>query len=96
MYKYCLKIIDKNLMMTMLEKDFEIETCCKNFQTTMSTFVLDMSTFGLVFMMVIAKGKQFYRKISTTGYLIFFYGRKSFLFIFWTTFFKNKVQSESP
>ena len=33
----------------------------------MSTFVLDMSTFGLVFMMVIANGKQIYRKLSIKG-----------------------------
>lgn len=44
----------------------------------MSTFVLDMSTFGLVFMMVIAKGKQCYRKLSMTGYMGFFIRRKVF------------------
>ena len=92
MYKYCLKIIDKNLLMTMLEKDFEIETCCKNFQTTMSTFVLDMSTFGLVFMMVIAKGKQLYRKISITGYMIFLTEEKFFFVYFWTTFSKQSAK----
>ena len=79
----------------MLEKDFEIETCCKNFQTTMSTFVLDMSTFGLVFMMVIAKGKQFYRKISITGYMIFL-SEEKFFCLFLDHFFKPKCKVSLP
>ena len=54
--------------------------------TTMSTFVLNISTFGLVFKMVLANGKQFCRKISITGYMVFF-PPEVFLFILWTSFF---------